>query len=205
MYKVMTVDKVRQIATFAFEYMRSHDRHKVACVHKANIMKMGDGLFLSTCRELAKGYPEMEFRDMIVDNTAMQLVMRPSQFDVMLLPNLYGNIMISIAAGLVGSPGLLVGSNVNESLAVFEPATRSVANQSRSPDHLDPISLILAYCHVLRRLNRLMESETIEACITHLIANKINLTPDLGGSATTDQFLESFIKEYVKLNDTSKA
>ena len=114
MMKIITEDKSNRIAKFAFEYAKAHDRRKVTAVHKANIMKMSDGLFLSCCQEVSKSYPDIEFSDMIIDNCAMQMVSKPDQFDVMVMPNLYGNVVTSIAAALVGGPGIPPGENHGE-------------------------------------------------------------------------------------------
>ena len=122
--KVVTAEKSRRIAKFAFDYATKHGRKKVTCVHKANIMKLGDGLFMRSCQEIAKLYPNIEFDTMIVDNTTMQLVSRPDQFDVMVMPNLYGNIIDNLAAGLVGGAGLVAGASYSADLAIFEPGAR---------------------------------------------------------------------------------
>lgn len=118
--KIITLKKSEEIARYAFDYAIKHNRRKVTAVHKANIMKLSDGLFLNTCKEVAKEYPSLEFDNMIIDNCSMQLVSNPNQFDVLLLPNLYGNILTNIACGLVGGPGITSGSNFGHDFAVFE-------------------------------------------------------------------------------------
>ncbi len=122
--KVVTAEKSRRIAKFAFDYATKHSRKKVTAVHKANIMKLGDGLFMRSCQEISKLYPNIEFETMIVDNTTMQMVSSPQQFDVMVMPNLYGNIIDNLAAGLVGGAGLVAGASYSSDLAVFEPGAR---------------------------------------------------------------------------------
>ena len=122
--KIVTAEKSKRIAKFAFDYATRHGRKRVTCVHKANIMKLGDGLFMRSCQDIAKLYPNIEFETMIVDNTTMQLVSRPDQFDVMVMPNLYGNIIDNLASGLVGGAGLVAGASYSADLAIFEPGAR---------------------------------------------------------------------------------
>lgn len=118
--KIITREKSEQIARHAFEWAKLNNRKKVTCVHKANIMKVSDGLFLACCTEMAKEYPEIEYDNIIIDNCSMQLVSHPHKFDVLVLPNLYGNILTNIACGLVGGPGILSGKNYGQDYAVFE-------------------------------------------------------------------------------------
>ena len=122
--KLITENASRRVADYAFKYAEENGRQKVTAVHKANIMKLGDGLFLRSCREVAQLYPTIEFEEMIVDNTTMQLVSHPQQFDVMVMPNLYGNILANLAAGLVGGAGLVAGEGYSKECAVFEPGAR---------------------------------------------------------------------------------
>ena len=122
--KLVTAKKSIRIAKFAFDYATKHGKKKVTAVHKANIMKLGDGLFLKCCQEVAELYPNIEFENMIVDNACMQIVSKPQQFDVMVMPNLYGNILVNIAAGLVGGAGLVAGEGYSQDCAVFETGAR---------------------------------------------------------------------------------
>ena len=119
-----------RIAKFAFDYAVKHGRKKVTAVHKANIMKQGDGLFLRSCEDISKLYPNIEFQQMIVDNTCMQLVSKPQQFDVMVMPNLYGNIITNVGAGLVGGAGLVAGASFSPNVAVFEPGARHTFDEA---------------------------------------------------------------------------
>ena len=121
--KVVTAEKSARIAKFAFDYATRHNRKKVTCVHKANIMKLGDGLFLKKCLETSKLYPKIQFESMIVDNTTMQMVSKPCQFDVMVTPNLYGSIVDNLACGLVGGAGVVAGASYSADHAVFEPVS----------------------------------------------------------------------------------
>merc|ERR1719362_1771602 len=122
--KVVTAEKSYRIAKFAFDYATRHGRKKVTAVHKANIMKLGDGLFLNSCKEIAHLYPNIKFEEMIVDNASMQMTSNPQQFDVMVMPNLYGNIIENIGAGLVGGAGVVSGASYSATLAVFEPGAK---------------------------------------------------------------------------------
>lgn len=122
--KIMTRTRCERIAKFAFDYATKHNRKKVTAVHKANIMKLGDGLFLKICTEMSKLYPKIEFEQMIIDNCCMQLVARPEQFDVMVMPNLYGNIIDNLASGLVGGAGVVAGQSVGSDYVIFEPGAR---------------------------------------------------------------------------------
>ncbi len=148
--KVVTAGKSRRIAKFAFDYATRHGRKKVTAVHKANIMKLGDGLFLKSCTDIAKLYPEIEFETMIVDNTTMQLVSKPQQFDVMVMPNLYGNIISNIAAGLVGGAGLVSGGSFSANVAIFEPGARHTFDEAvGKPIYKTSTCVEITYCHIV--------------------------------------------------------
>lgn len=138
--KVITAKKSARIAKFAFDYATKHNRKKVTAVHKANIMKLGDGLFLRSCEQMSKLYPRIEFEKMIVDNTTMQLVSNPHQFDVMVAPNLYGNIIDNIACGLVGGAGVVAGSSYSAENCVFEPV--------RQIDQIYYLSMLFHESHI---------------------------------------------------------
>eukprot|EP00116_Pleurobrachia_bachei_P007070 sb/3467332/ len=122
--KIITREKSMRIAKFAFDYAREHNRKKVTCIHKANIMKLSDGLFKACCKEVSEDYPMIEYEEQIVDNTCQQLVINPQQFDVMVMPNLYGNLVSNLAAGLVGGAGVVPSKSYGEDIAVFEPGAR---------------------------------------------------------------------------------
>jgi isocitrate dehydrogenase (NAD+) len=131
--KIVTRAKSERIARFAFDFAQKNNRKKVTCIHKANIMKLSDGLFRGTCAEIGKNeYPQIEFNDLIVDNATMQAVSRPQQFDVLVVPNLYGSILSNVGAGLVGGPGVIPAANVGREFAVFEPGCRHVGLDSMS-------------------------------------------------------------------------
>lgn len=190
MMKIITEEKSERIADFAFKYAREHGRKKVTAVHKANIMKMSDGLFLNTCHRISKLYPDIEFNDMIIDNCAMQIVSKPNQFDVMVMPNLYGNVITNIAAALVGGPGIPPGANYGSDYAVFESGTRNSGKEIQNDNIANPISFLLASTSMLRHLALDTYASLIENAIKNIVVNKTARTPDIGGNtSTTDFFL----------------
>uniref|UniRef100_A0A3Q2Y697 Isocitrate dehydrogenase [NAD] subunit, mitochondrial n=1 Tax=Hippocampus comes TaxID=109280 RepID=A0A3Q2Y697_HIPCM len=150
--KIITRSKSLRIAEYAFRMAREKGRRRVTAVHKANIMKLADGLFLACCEEVAGAYPDIAFDSMIVDNATMQLVSRPQQFDVMLMPNLYGNVVSNICAGLVGGPGLVPGANYGRDYAVFEMGTRNTGGSIAKRDAANPAAMLLASCLLLDHL-----------------------------------------------------
>ncbi|KKA20662.1 Isocitrate dehydrogenase (NAD(+)), partial [Rasamsonia emersonii CBS 393.64] len=150
--KIITRAKSERIAKFAFSFALANNRKKVTCIHKANIMKLADGLFRSTFHKVAENYPTLETNDMIVDNASMQAVSRPQQFDVMVMPNLYGGILSNIGAALVGGPGIVPGCNMGRDVAVFEPGCRHVGLDIKGKDQANPTALILSGSMLLRHL-----------------------------------------------------
>lgn len=150
--KIITRAKSERIAKFAFSFALANNRKKVTCIHKANIMKLADGLFRNTFKAVAEDYPTLETNDMIVDNASMQCVSRPQQFDVMVMPNLYGGILSNIGAGLVGGPGIVPGCNMGRDVAVFEPGCRHVGLDIKGKDQANPTALLLSGCMMLRHL-----------------------------------------------------
>merc|ERR1712183_965106 len=153
MIKVVSQKKTERIAKFAFDYAMKKRRKKVTCVHKANIMKLGDGLFFDTCTKVAKMYPKIEFEGMIVDNTCMQLVSKPQQFDVMVLPNLYGSIVDNVGAGLVGGAGVVPGRSFGKEFAIFEPGARHTFAQVAGQNVANPTAMLLAACDMLEHIH----------------------------------------------------
>ncbi|KFH48813.1 Isocitrate dehydrogenase [NAD] subunit-like protein [Hapsidospora chrysogenum ATCC 11550] len=150
--KIITRAKSERIAKFAFAFALANGRSKVTCIHKANIMKLADGLFRSTFHETAKNYPTLEVNDMIVDNASMQAVAKPQQFDVMVMPNLYGGILSNICAALVGGPGIVPGCNMGRDVAVFEPGCRHVGLDIKGKDQANPTAMLLSGTMLLRHL-----------------------------------------------------
>jgi len=168
----------RRIVRFAFEYARSHHRRKVTAVHKANIMKFSDGLFLSVAREVAREYPDIEFEDRIVDNMCMQLVQKPHQFDVVVAPNLYGDLLSDLCAGLTGGLGLAPGANLSDEIAVFE-ATHGSAPKYAGLNKVNPMAMMLSAVMMLRHLGEEDRANALENAIARVIAEGKYVTYDL--------------------------
>ncbi len=188
--KIITRKASERICHFAFHYAQNDNRKKVTAVHKANIMKLTDGLFLETARRVAEEYPDIEFEDRIVDNMAMQLVLKPWQFDVMVMPNLYGDILSDLCAGLVGGLGIVPGANIGEATALFEPVHGSApkyAGQNRA----NPAAMIMAAVLMLGYIGENEPARKIEAALAELIAEGKAVTPDLGGSAGTSEMAKA--------------
>ncbi len=168
----------RRIVKFAFEYVRANQRKKVTAVHKANIMKFSDGLFLAVAREVAKEYPDIEFEDRLVDNMTMQLVKRPQQFDVIVAPNLYGDIISDLCAGLVGGLGLAPGANLGNDMAVFEP-THGSAPKYTGQNKVNPMAVMLSGVMMLRHLGETKAADRLEKAIADVIAEGKDVTYDM--------------------------
>ncbi|HUG47790.1 MAG TPA: isocitrate/isopropylmalate dehydrogenase family protein [Candidatus Limnocylindria bacterium] len=189
--KIITRGASERIARFAFEYAVANGRRKVTAVHKANIMKLSDGLFLEACRTVAAEYEgRIEFEDRIVDNMCMQLVQKPELYDVLVLPNLYGDIVSDLAAGLVGGLGVAPGANIGTHAAVFEPVHGS-APKYAGQDVANPTALILSAALMLRHLGETRAAESVETAVRDVIGEGRTLPRDLGGSAGTGAFAEA--------------
>ena len=168
----------RRIVKFAFEYARAYNRKKVTATHKANIMKFSDGLFMAIAREVAQEYPDIEFEDRLVDNMTMQLVKRPRQFDVVVAPNLYGDIISDLCAGLVGGLGVAPGANVGNEIAVFEP-THGSAPRYTGQNKVNPMAMILSGVMMLHHLGEVKAADRLEGAIARVIAEGKNITYDM--------------------------
>src|SRR5215210_2945641 len=190
--KIITDRASRRIAKFAFEYSRLEGRKKVTAIHKANIMKMSDGLFLNCFRETSKDYPEIEANDLIVDNACMQLVQNPNQFDVLLLENLYGDIISDLGAGLVGGLGVVPGANIGEEIAVFEAVHGSAPNIA-GRGIANPTALIQTAVLMLKHLGEREAADRIQSALKKTLAEGAVLTRDLGGHASTMEFTEAIV------------
>ena len=191
--KIITRAASERIARFAFEYAVANGRRKVTAVHKANIMKLSDGLFLESCRTVAAGYAgRIEFEDRIVDNMCMQLVQKPELYDVMVLPNLYGDIVSDLCAGLVGGLGVAPGANIGTEASVFEPVHGS-APKYAGMDKANPTALILSGVLMLRHLGEQAAAERVETALREVIAEGRHVTYDLGGDAGTSAFADAII------------
>ncbi|XP_007250014.2 isocitrate dehydrogenase [NAD] subunit gamma, mitochondrial [Astyanax mexicanus] len=196
--KIITRVNSLRIAEYAFKLAREKGRRRVTAVHKANIMKLGDGLFLQCCKEVAAGYPDIAFDNMIVDNTTMQLVSKPQQFDVMVMPNLYGNVVSNVCAGLVGGPGLVPGANYGKDYAVFETATRNTGKSIANKNVANPTATLLASCLMLDHLGLVDYASMIRKAIFKTLSETRLHTADIGGLATTSEVVQSIMREVQK-------
>jgi isocitrate dehydrogenase (NAD+) len=191
--KIITRAASERIARFAFDYAVANGRRKVTAVHKANIMKLSDGLFLESCRNVAAGYEgKVEFEDRIVDNMCMQLVQKPGLYDVLVLPNLYGDIVSDLAAGLVGGLGVAPGANIGTEAAVFE-AVHGSAPKYAGQNKANPTALMLSGVLLLRHLGEQAAAGRVEEAIRAVIGEGRTVTYDLGGSAGTSQFADAIV------------
>src|ERR1051325_2400194 len=194
--KIITEKASTRVSRFAFEYARREGRKKVTAVHKANIMKLSDGLFLDCFRKVAEGYPEIKADDKIVDNACMQLVMRPEQFDVMLLENLYGDIVSDLCAGLVGGLGLVPGANIGERGAVFE-AVHGSAPDIAGQGIANPTALLQSGILMLRYIGEREAADRIEKAMLSVFEEGKVRTRDIGGTAKTAEFADAIIQKIV--------
>jgi isocitrate dehydrogenase (NAD+) len=190
--KIITEKASTRVSLFAFEYARREGRKKVTAIHKANIMKLSDGLFLDCFRNVAKAYPEIEADDKIVDNACMQLVMRPEQFDVMLLENLYGDIVSDLCAGLIGGLGLVPGANIGEQGAVFE-AVHGSAPDIAGQGIANPTALLLSGILMLRYIGQRDPAQRLESALFKVFEEGNVRTRDIGGDAKTAEFADAII------------
>jgi isocitrate dehydrogenase (NAD+) len=196
--KPISVFCTERIVRAAFEYARKNKRRKVTSVHKANIMKYSDGLFLEVSREVAKNYPDIEFEDKIIDNMCMQLVQKPELYDILVLPNLYGDIISDLAAGLIGGLGLAPGANIGEGYAVFE-ATHGSAPKYKGLNKVNPLAMILSGVMMLRHLGEMKAAEMLDKAVASIIKEGKDVTydmkpaPDDPTSATTSGVADAII------------
>jgi isocitrate dehydrogenase (NAD+) len=197
--KIITEKASTRIARFAFEYARREGRKKVTAIHKANIMKLSDGLFLECFRKIAPEYPEITADDKIVDNACMQLVMKPQQFDVLLLENLYGDIISDLAAGLVGGLGVVPGANIGELGAVFE-AVHGSAPDIAGKNLANPTAMLQTSIMMLRHLGERSPADLIERAVIYTLADKKVRTRDLGGTASTTEYTEAVVASMKELS-----
>ena len=191
--KVITRTASARIAEYAFKFTADTGRKKVTAIHKANIMKLADGLFLRCAREVSARFPQIEYKELIVDNAAMQLVMRPEQFDVLLLPNLYGDIVSDLAAGLVGGLGIVPGANMGENHAVFE-AVHGSAPDIAGKGIANPTAMMLSSVLMLIHLKEYSAAARLQAAVEAVYAERKHLTRDVGGTSSTDEFTDAVIR-----------
>jgi len=176
--KPLSVSGTRRVVQFAFEYARRNGRRKVTAVHKANIMKFTDGLYLQVAREVAEENPDIEFDDRIVDNMCMQLVQRPDEYDVLVLPNLYGDIVSDLAAGMIGGLGMAPGANFGEQAAIFEP-THGSAPKYAGQNRVNPVAMMLSAMLMLRHLDEVEAADRLESAIADVIREGVSVTYDM--------------------------
>lgn len=191
--KIITRKASTRIVEFAFDYAVKNNRKLVTAVSKANICKLSDGLFLEAARDVAKKYPQIEYKEILVDNLCMQLVQKPEQFDVLVLPNLYGDIVSDLCAGLVGGLGIAQGANIGLNAAVFEPVHGS-APDIKGQNKANPTALLLSAIEMLKHIEQRDVAEKIEKALFKTIKEGTSLTSDLGGNATTTEFTNAIIK-----------
>jgi len=192
--KIITEKASTRIAKFALEFAREEKRKKITAVHKANIMKMSDGLFLRCFEKVAEGYPDIETQNMIVDNASMQLVMRPEQFDILLCENLYGDIVSDLCAGLIGGLGLVPGANIGEKGAVFE-AVHGSAPDIAGKGVANPTALLQSAILMLHHIEERAAADKIETAMLNVYREGKVRTRDIGGTATTDEFAAAIISK----------
>ena len=188
--KIITEKASTRIGRFAFDYARRHGRKKVTSIHKANIMKLSDGLFIESVRTVARDYPDIAYDEKIVDATCMHLVMKPEQFDVMVMPNLYGDIVSDLCAGLVGGLGVVGAANLGADVAVFE-AVHGSAPDIAGKNYANPTALLLSAVLMLRHINEGDAADRIMAALHTVLARGESLTRDLGGTASTFEFADA--------------
>ncbi|XP_019881845.1 isocitrate dehydrogenase [NAD] subunit beta, mitochondrial [Aethina tumida] len=191
--KIVTARKSQRIAKFAFDYATKNGRKKVTAVHKANIMKLGDGLFLKSCEQMAKLYPKIEFEKMIVDNCTMQMVSKPQQFDVMVTPNLYGNIVDNLASGLVGGAGVVAGASYSAECVVFEPGARHTYSEAVGKNVANPTAMLLCSAKLLRHVNLPQYGTMIRNAVDKVLKDGKVRTKDVGGQSSTQEFTYAVI------------
>ena len=192
--KIITREKSERICRAAFRYAEAHGRKKVTCVHKANIMKLSDGLFRSVFYEAAKEFPAIEADDKMVDAVCMMLVMHPENFDIMVMPNLYGDIVSDLTSGLIGGLGLLPSSNIGDRLAMFE-AVHGSAPDIAGKGIANPTAFLWSACMMLEHLGDNETAARIRRAVDATLKEATSLTPDLGGTATTHEYTRAIVEK----------
>lgn len=191
--KIITRKASTRIIRDAFAYARQHGRKKVTCVHKANILKLSDGMFRDIFYEVSRDYPEIQAEDKIVDNAAMQMVMHPGQFDVMVMPNLYGDMLSDLASGLIGGLGLLPSSNLGEGYAMFE-AVHGSAPDIAGKGIANPTALLWSACMMLDYLGQMECAAKIRRSVDRVLEEGRHITPDIGGRASTKEYVGEILR-----------
>ena len=202
--KIITAKASTRIARFAFKFARREKRKRIHAIHKANIMKMSDGLFLRCCREVAKEYPEITYGEHIIDNTCMQLVMNPYQYDVLVMENLYGDIVSDLCAAFVGGLGMVPGANIGDHCAIFE-AVHGSAPDIAGKDLANPTAVLQSAILMLRHLNETEAADRVYAALAKTYKEKQHLTRDVGGTARTSEFADAVIANMEALAAVTKS
>ena len=200
--KIITEKASTRIARFAFDYARRERRKKIHAIHKANIMKLTDGLFLRCCRDTSKIYPEIQYFEHIVDNTCMQLVMNPYQYDVLVLENLYGDIISDLCAAFVGGLGLVPGANLGHECAIFE-AVHGSAPDIAGKDLANPTAVMQSAVLMLRHIGELEAADRMQSAIEHVFSEGQKTTRDVGGKAGTTEFADAVVAAMEMSNETA--
>ena len=190
--KIITERASTRIAKFAFEYAKREGRKKIHAIHKANIMKLSDGLFLKSVRTVAEKYPEIEYKELIVDNACMQMVLKPEQYDVLLLPNLYGDVMSDLAAGLVGGLGVVPSGNIGDQAAMFE-AVHGTAPDIAGKGLANPTALLMSSIMMLDHLGERSAARRVASALEKIYREGKHTTQDIGGKAGTAEFTDAVI------------
>lgn len=194
--RVITEKASEKIVKFAFETAKKYNRQKVSAVHKANILKKSDGLFLEVARRVAKSYPEIQYDEHIVDATAMKLVMNPEKFDVLVMENLFGDIVSDLASGLIGGLGIAPSANIGEKYSVFE-AVHGSAPDIAGKGIANPTALVLSAVLMLAHLGENEAAQRVQNAVEKIIREAEFLTPDLGGTSNTNQYADAIIRAFV--------
>ncbi|HYE81073.1 MAG TPA: isocitrate/isopropylmalate dehydrogenase family protein [Clostridia bacterium] len=198
--KIITEYASKRIAKSAFEYAVRNGRKKVTVVHKANILKLTDGLFLETARQVSEAYPMIEFQERIIDNMCMQLVKKPEDYDVILTMNLYGDILSDLCAGLVGGLGVVPGANIGSSMAIFE-AVHGSAPDIAGRNIANPTALILSGAMLLEHIGEKRAAKKVRAAVSKTMESRSMLTADMGGTASTEEFTDEIINNMLRIPD----
>jgi len=209
-FSIKTISETasKRIVKFAFEYARANKKKKVSAAHKANIMKFSDGIFLAAAREVAREYPDIEFEDVVIDALCMQLARNPQKYDTIVLPNLYGDIVSDLCAGLVGGLGVAPGANMGDNIAVFEP-THGSAPKYAGRNKVNPMAMMLSATMMLRHLNETKAADKLEKAIAYVIAEGKSVTYDLKSdrnqtAATTSEVADAVIKKLKEVDRAAK-
>jgi len=192
-YKIVTAEKSRRIAKFAFDYATKHGRKKVTAIHKANIMKLGDGLFLKCCQDIAKLYPRIQFDSMIIDNCTMQIVSNPHQFDVLVMGNLYGAIVDNVASGMVGGAGIVAGASYSADTVVFEPGARHTYAEAVGKNLANPTAVLLCAAEMLNHVNLQYHGRMVFNAVEKVLKGGKVRTKDIGGQSSSHEFTMAVI------------